>query len=82
VPHFVNGISGNSFPTPFAHPPGRGLSSPLINVLWGLFNLVIGYLLYRGSKISREKIAAIVVFFAGFVALSVMGSMAFADKMH
>jgi len=23
VPHFVNGVSGRSFPTPFASPPGR-----------------------------------------------------------
>jgi hypothetical protein len=27
VPHFVHGISGDRFPTPFAHPPGKGLSS-------------------------------------------------------
>ena len=35
VPHFVNGVSGRSFPTPFASPPGKGLSSPMVNVLWG-----------------------------------------------
>ena len=45
VPHFVNGVSGNPFPSPFASPPGEGLSSPLVNVLWGVFNLIIGYLL-------------------------------------
>ncbi len=33
VPHFVHGISGDRFPTPFAHPPGKGLSSPTINVI-------------------------------------------------
>ena len=27
VPHFVNGASGRSFPSPFASPPGRGQSS-------------------------------------------------------
>ena len=43
VPHFVNGISGNAFPSPFAHPPGQGLSSPLVNVLWALLNLLAGY---------------------------------------
>ena len=32
VPHFVHGISGDRFPTPFAHPPGKGLSSPTVNV--------------------------------------------------
>jgi hypothetical protein len=45
VPHFVNGISGRAFPTPFASPPGRGKSSPVVNVLWGAFNVVAGYAL-------------------------------------
>jgi hypothetical protein len=42
VPHFVHGISGDRFPTPFAHPPGKGLSSSTVNVVWALFNLVVG----------------------------------------
>ena len=45
VPHFVQGISGNPFPSPFAKPPGLGDSSPLVNVLWGFGNLVAGALL-------------------------------------
>jgi len=45
IPHFVNGISGRKFPTPFSKPPGKGLSSPLVNVLWGVLNLVFAYLL-------------------------------------
>lgn len=45
VPHFTNGVSGHSFPTPFASPPGQGLSPAWVNVLWGLLNLLIGYLL-------------------------------------
>jgi hypothetical protein len=45
VPHFVQGVSGSPFPTPFAKPPGRGDSSPLVNVLWGIGNLVAGALL-------------------------------------
>ncbi len=45
IPHFVSGVRGQSFPTPFAKPPGRGLSPPLVNVLWGFANLVIGYVL-------------------------------------
>jgi hypothetical protein len=36
VPHFVQGISGDPFQSPFASPPGVGESSPLSNVLWGL----------------------------------------------
>jgi hypothetical protein len=45
VPHFVHGISGKKFPSPFASPPGRGESPPLVNVLWGLANFLIGYTL-------------------------------------
>lgn len=42
IPHFVQGISGNRFQSPFAKPPGVGESSPVVNVLWGLFNLLAG----------------------------------------
>ncbi len=45
IPHFVSGMLGQPFQTPFAKPPGKGLSSSTINVLWGFFNAVIGYLL-------------------------------------
>ncbi len=48
VPHFVNGISGRRFQSPFASPPGVGESSPLINVIWGMANFVIGYCLLYG----------------------------------
>jgi hypothetical protein len=42
VPHFVQGICGNRFQTPFASPPAIGESSALINVLWGWFNFLVG----------------------------------------
>ena len=45
VPHFVAGVMGKPFQTPFATPPGQGLSSSTVNVLWGFFNLVVSYLL-------------------------------------
>lgn len=45
IPHLVNGISGHPFQSPFARPPGEGLSSSTVNVLWGMFNLAIAYLL-------------------------------------
>jgi hypothetical protein len=35
VPHFVSGVMGRPFQSPFAKPPGRGLSSSKVNVLWG-----------------------------------------------
>jgi hypothetical protein len=45
VPHIVNGISGRAFQTPFAKPPGRGVSPSTINVIWGFINLFIAWLL-------------------------------------
>jgi hypothetical protein len=45
VPHWVSGVLGRPFQTPFAKPPGVGLSSSTVNVLWGVFNLAVAYLL-------------------------------------
>jgi hypothetical protein len=45
IPHLVAGTMGQPFQSPFAKPPGQGLSSATVNVLWGFFNAVIGYLL-------------------------------------
>ena len=80
VPHFVHGISGDRFPTPFAHPPGKGLSSLTVNVVWALFNLVVGYILFRVGKISSGDDPALVIFFVGIVAISTMLSVRFAKK--
>lgn len=57
VPHTVSGLRGQEFPTPFADPPGRGLSSPVVNVAWGLSNLALGAWLHRGTRWTSEKIA-------------------------
>jgi hypothetical protein len=80
VPHFVHGISGDKFPTPFAKPPGKGLSSPLVNVLWALFNLAVGYILFRAGKVSTGGGTALAVFFVGATALSIMCSITFTKK--
>jgi hypothetical protein len=45
APHFVAGMMGRPFQTPFASPPGVGLSSSTVNAAWGFFNIVVGYLL-------------------------------------
>ena len=42
VPHLVAGLQGQPFPTPFARPRGIGNSPPVVNFLWGLFNLLVG----------------------------------------
>ena len=42
VPHFVKGITGERFPTPFGKP-----SSAIVNVLWGSINFAIAWGLWR-----------------------------------
>lgn len=81
VPHFIHGISGDAFPTPFANPPGKGLSSPTINVLWACFNLLVGYLLFRASKTTSKNKIALVLIFLGILVTGIMLSIGFADKV-
>jgi hypothetical protein len=80
VPHFVHGISGDRFPTPFAHPPGKGLSSPTVNVLWALVNLSAGYFLLRIGKVADGGNLALAIFFAGIAAISIPMSVRFQQK--
>jgi len=80
VPHFVHGISGNKFPTPFAKPPGKGLSSSMVNVVWALFNLFVGYLLLRAGAVSPDNKLSMLIFFIGIAALSIMCGIRFQEK--
>ena len=64
VPHLFHGISGDRFPTPFAKPSGRGLSSPTVNVVWVWINLVVGYVLFRAGGVSSENYATLIVLLA------------------
>jgi hypothetical protein len=78
IPHFSNGISGRSFPTPFAKPPGKGLSPPVVNVLWGALNAVVGYLLvFHVGYFALHDIADVVIAGAGALLMGVMLSQAF-----
>jgi hypothetical protein len=62
IPHLVNGMSGNPFQSPFASPPGKGLSSATVNVLWGMFNLAVAYiLLARVGRFDVRKTAHVLV---------------------
>ena len=80
VPHFVNGISGDPFPTPFAKPPGKGLSSPIVNVWWGLLNAVIGYVLLKVGRVSTDDNLSMIIFFAGAAVMSLMLAKNFVNK--
>jgi hypothetical protein len=73
LPHLINGISGHPFQSPFASPPGEGLSSATVNVLWGLFNLAVGYVLVgRIGRFDLRKTAHAAVLGAGVLVMSLM----------
>jgi hypothetical protein len=78
IPHFVNGVSGRRCPTPFASPPGKGLSSPTVNVLWGTANAVIGYFLVTHvGEFHLRSIPDAAVSGAGGLLMALMLSRAF-----
>ena len=82
VPHFVNGISGNPFQSPFSSPPGEGLSSSTVNVAWGLANLLVGYLLIgRVGTFNHRRNIHLLLFALGFVIMAIMLAQAF-GKFH
>lgn len=77
IPHFVSGVQGRMFPTPFAKPPGKGLSSPVLNVIWGSINFVIAYLLL--VKVSlldlRYGVATSIAAFGGLVMALILAKL-------
>jgi hypothetical protein len=73
LPHLGNGISGHAFQSPFATPPGEGLSSSVVNVLWGLFNLLVAYLLLcRVGKFELRSTRHVLVAGIGFLLFSLI----------
>jgi hypothetical protein len=72
IPHFVSGVTGRPFPSPFAKPPGKGLSSPVVNVLWGAFNFAIAYLLiFRVGPFDVHNTIHILIFAAGGLVMGI-----------
>ncbi len=70
IPHLASGLRGEAFPTPFADPPGKGLSSPLLNFLWGAANLSLGLYLLPWLDAVDPRFGRLAVA-AGFVAIGV-----------
>ena len=78
VPHYVNGVSGHPFQSPFAHPPGEGLSSALVNVLWGFANLVFAYLLLaKVGTFDLRRMRHVIVAGIGALLMSLIAARAF-----
>ena len=80
VPHFVQGICGNKFPTVFSKPRGQGLSSPTTNIYWALINLLIGFVLFKVARISINNNLVCFIFFAGVATISLYASKRFSTK--
>jgi hypothetical protein len=82
VPHFVSGMMGRPFQSPFAKPPGEGLSSSTVNVLWGFFNIVVGYVLvYRVGDFSLKDTADVAAFGAGAFLIALLSARQF-GRLH
>ena len=73
IPHYVSGMMGRPFQSPFAKPPGKGLSSSTVNVLWGFFNAVAGYLLVaRVGNFDLGSISDVVALAVGVLLISLL----------
>jgi hypothetical protein len=78
VPHYVSGMMGRPFQTPFAKPPGKGLSSSTVNVLWGLANLAVAYgLIFRVGEFDPRAGDQVASLGAGLLVMSVLSARMF-----
>ena len=69
-PHFINGVSGRPFPSPFSDPPGVGLSSPELNITWAVINFLLAYAFVYFGKLNRRHQTIYLAYFAGGVAMA------------
>jgi hypothetical protein len=71
VPHLLTGIARRPFPSPFASPPFKGLSSPAVNIAWALGNLAFAYLLLvRVRAIDLRQWLHLASVLAGFAVMT------------
>lgn len=78
VPHYVSGIMGRPFQSPFAKPSGKGLSSSTVNVLWGFANLAIAYgLILRVGRFDLRAADHIASLGLGFLLMGVASARLF-----
>jgi hypothetical protein len=77
VPHYVSGMMGRPFQSPFAKPSGEGLSSSTVNVVWGFFNAAIGYMLLRVGHFDVRPTINIFVLAIGALLISLFAARHF-----
>jgi hypothetical protein len=82
VPHFVSGVMGRPFQSPFAKPSGVGLSSSTVNVLWGFANFVLAYvLIVRVGAFDLRATDNVVASGAGVLLIGLMSARLF-GRLH
>jgi hypothetical protein len=80
--HFVSGMMGMPFQSPFAKPPGQGLSSSTVNVLWNFFNIVVGYVLVcRVGDFGLRKTGDVLACGAGALLIALFSARHF-GRLH
>jgi hypothetical protein len=82
VPHLVSGMLGMPFPSPFAKPMGIGDSPPVVNFLWGFFNLLVGMFLLARHPVAVDFGPGFVTFLAGVLVMGVQLSHHFGKVMR
>lgn len=81
IPHYVSGVMGRAFQSPFAKPHGKGLSSSTVNVLWGFANMVFAYrLLVRDGgfdirSVEQATSAGLGILLMGLLAAHLFGPL-------
>ena len=78
VPHAVAGMMGRPFQSPFAKPPGQGLSSSTVNVVWGFVNLALAYgLIARVGDFDLRNLADVGALGLGMLLISLFSAWGF-----
>lgn len=77
IPHLSAGLQGLPFPTPFATPRGIGNSPPVVNFLWGAFNLCAGVAILARHPVVVDLNADCAAIAAGALALGLYLSLHF-----
>ena len=78
LPHFVSGVMGRPFQSPFARPPGQGLSSSTVNVLWGMLNFTFAYILIcRVGEFSVRSTSQVAALGLGFLLVGLLSARQF-----
>jgi hypothetical protein len=78
IPHIASGSTGRPFQSPFAKPPGQGLSSSTVNVVWGFLNLAVAYVLIcRVGDFSLRSTADAASLGVGFLLMGLLSARHF-----